>query len=161
MKRIICLAVAAALCITAASVLFSKPKNDKPDMPLRKFWNKTFIPALEKKNIDKVVTMTAFPFSVIEGGEKKHIIDEPFYRSIVIKVLFNKAFVEKLKKLDVYSLPFDGTYYRIRFTAEEAPQNMNEIFILTPGTCFNYIFGVGPDGKSLVFYCIEINLPCS
>lgn len=152
MKKLILLLLLLTAILTAAA----RPGTKNGD-PLQKFWDKDFIPALEKKQAEKIIAMTAFPFYVFEGGEKKHIIDQPFFRSI-IKVLFSKQYIGKLKSLKIKELPFDGVYYRIGFTPGEATQNFNEIFNTTG--CYNYLFKPTDDGKSLIFSGMEINLPC-
>jgi hypothetical protein len=143
--------------ILAAVSISLAAKPAKNIDPLQKFWDKTYILALEKKQIDKIVSLAEFPFYVYEADEKKHIIDEPFFRSI-IKVLFNKDYIVKLKSLKIRELPFDGTYYRIKFTPEEVTSNFNEIFSISG--CYNYLYKPSGDGKSLIFCGMEINLPC-
>mgnify|MGYP000884894256 CR=1 FL=1 len=151
MKRLIFI-----ILILAAAALYCKPQPNQGDI-LQKFWDKVLIPAVEKSQIEKIIAMAEFPFFVYEGEEKKHIIDQQFFRSIS-KVLFNKQYIQKLKSIKISGLPFDGSYYRIKFTPAEATRNFNEIFSING--CFNYMFKPSPDSKSLIFCGIEINLPC-
>jgi hypothetical protein len=154
MKRMISILLLMAVCFATAAKPTAKVGTADP---LQKFWDKTFIPALEKMQVDKIVTMAVFPFNVLEAEEKKHIIDEPFFKSI-IKVLFNKDYIKKLKAYKIKDIPFDGTYFRIKFRPEETTANFNEIFSITG--CYNYLFKPSDDGKSLIFCGMEINLPC-
>lgn len=144
------------IIIFSAAWVNAKPQAKPTDM-LQKFWDKTFVTAIEKHQADKIVSMAVFPFYIYEGEEKKHIIDEQFFRSI-IKVLFNKQYIQKLKAIKIKDIPFDGTYYKIKFNPAEATQNFNEIFNITG--CYNYLFKPSQDGSSLLFSGMEINLPC-